>query len=155
MVKGREGEGFLGVNIKARVRFDFRGRPQAYRLFHGAKRATEVAAETRERELALLRNLPLQGIRVLEVDTSPEVYQVSDPVTGEEVGYAPVIIEVEADAIEDLVRFILREEFRKIEVLEPAEILLSHWDAERFLYRMGEEMKQQITVALRRMESGR
>lgn len=155
MVRGREGEGGAYGPLKARVRLDYKGRPQPYKLFVGAKKAVENATEHREREIGLLRNIPLQGIRVLEVDTSPEVYQVSDAVTGEEVAYAPVVIQLEADSIEDLVRFILREEFRKIEVLEPEEILLSHYDAERFLYRMGEELKQILNLAMRRLEAGR
>lgn len=155
MVRGREGDGTAGGPLKARVRLDYQGRSQPYKLFVGAKKAGEVAAENRDREIGLLRNIPLQGIRVLEVDTSPEIYQVADPVTGEDVAFAPVVIQLEADSIEDLVRFILREEFRKIEVLEPEELLLSHYDAERFLYRMGEEMKQLITLAVRRLEAGR
>lgn len=154
---GRSGEGEGGGRgpVKARVRLDYRGRTQPYRLFVGAKRAAEVAAENREREVGLLRNLPLQGIRVLEVDASPEIYEVHDVVAGEDVAYAPVIIDLEADSIEDLVRFILREEFRKIEVLEPEELLLSQHDTERFLYRMGEEMKHLLHLTLRRLEAGR
>lgn len=155
MVRGRESDGVFAGPLKARVRLDYKGRAQPYRLFVGAKKASEAALEHRDRELALLRNIPLQGVRVVEVDTSSEVYQVTDAVTGEEVAYAPVVIQVEADSIEDLVRFILREEFRKIEVLEPEEILLSHYDAERFLYRMGEEMKQLLNLAIRRLEAGR
>ncbi|MDI6871304.1 MAG: hypothetical protein QME79_08105 [Bacillota bacterium] len=154
MVRGREVDGVVAGPLKARVRLDYKGRPQPYRLFVGAKRAAEAAAENREREVSLLRNIPLQGLRVLEVDSSAEVYQVHDVVTGEEVAYAPVTIELEADSIEDLIRFILREEFRKIEVLEPAELLLTHYDAERFLYRMGEELKQQINLVVRRLEAG-
>jgi hypothetical protein len=137
------------------VRLDYKGRSQPYRLFVGAKKAGERAAEIRDRETSLLRNIPLQGLRVREIDASADVYQIQDPISGEEVAYAPVTVELEADSIEDLVRFILREEFRKIEVLEPEEILLSHYDTERFLYRMGEELKQLITQAVRRSEAGR
>ncbi|MGE5552630.1 MAG: hypothetical protein ACM3XZ_01755 [Betaproteobacteria bacterium] len=155
MAKGREGDGIVTGPLKAKVRLDYKGRSQPYKLFVGAKRAAEHAAEIRERETALMRNIPLQGIRVLEIDASGDIYQVQDAVTGEEVAYAPVTIELEADSIEDLVRFILREEFRKIEVLEPQELLLTHYDAERFLYRMGEETKQLITLAIRRLEAGR
>lgn len=154
-MREREAGGALTGPLKARVRLDYRGRTQPYRLFVGAKKASDVALEHREREIGLLRHIPLQGIRVLDVDTTPEVYEVTDAVTGESVAYAPVIVQVEADSIEDLVRFILREEFRKIEVLEPDEIHLTHYDAERFLYRMGEEMKHSINLALRRMEAGR
>lgn len=152
MAKGRDGEGMTGGTVKAKVRFDYRGRAKPYRFLVGSQRADEVAVEIRDREVSLLRNVPLQGLRVLEVDTAADVYVVNDPVSGEDVAYAPVIIVVEADSIEDLVRFILREEFRKIEILEPAEMLVSHLDAERFLYRMGEEMKQVLTMTVRRLE---
>ncbi len=155
VVRERTGEGGMAGPLRAKVRLDYRGRSQPYRLFVGAKRAAEHAAEIRERETALLRNIPLQGIRVREMDSSADVYLVQDAMTGEEVAYAPVTIELEADSIEDLVRFILREEFRKIEVLEPEELLLTHYDTERFLYRMGEEMKQLVNLAIRRSEAGR
>lgn len=153
MAKGRDGDGMNSGPVKARVRFDYRGRPKPYRFLVGSQRAEEVATENRDREVALLRNVPLQGIRVLEVDTAADVYLVNDPVSGEDVAFAPVSITVEADAIEDLVRFILREEFRKIEVLEPDEMLVSHLDAERFLYRMGEEMKHVLNLTVRRLEN--
>ena len=57
------------------------------------------------------------------------------------MAYAPVELTVEADSIEDLVRFAFREEFRKIDILEPKEMLLTHYDAEKMLYQVGEEMR--------------
>jgi hypothetical protein len=35
----------------------------------------------------------------------------------------------------------MREEFRKVEVLEPQQILLTKHDIERFLFKMNEELR--------------
>ena len=45
----------------------------------------------------------------------------------------PPELVVSADSLEDLLRFIIREEFRRIEILEPASILLNNREIERLL----------------------
>ncbi|NMA52567.1 MAG: hypothetical protein GX949_06135, partial [Peptococcaceae bacterium] len=41
-----------------------------------------------------------------------------------------------------IVRFITREDFRKIDILDPASITLSHYELERLLFKVHEEMRE-------------
>jgi len=89
----------------------------------------------------MLRNVPLQGINIEEVDMSADVYTVFDEIVNAQVAYAPVVLTITADSLEDIVRFIAKEEFRKIELLEPDNILMHRTDIERFLFRVSEELR--------------
>ena len=53
---------------------------------------------------------------------SQEIYSVIDEITGRRLCYAPVIITFTADTLEDVVRFIMKEEFRTIEILQPEQM---------------------------------
>jgi len=101
----------------------------------------EIAEQTREQKVALLRNVPVQGIQVDDIIMNDEVYTVYDELRGVSVGYAPVWIEFTADTIEDAVHFIMKEEFRKVEIIEPSQLTLSKLDIERLLFRVNEELK--------------
>jgi len=58
--------------------------------------------------------------------------------------YAPVEMVVEADSLEDLMPLTLREEFRKIKILEPNQLLVSNNEVERFIFRVNEEYRSEI-----------
>lgn len=135
--------------VRARLRFDFKGLSRPAKIFFGFKKAEEVAAENREKQMVALRNVPIQGIAIEQLDGEGEIYTIVDPATGEDVAFAPVELLVHADSIEDLIRFALREEFRKIDILEPKEMFLSHYDAEKMLYQVGEEMRFSRYLAAR------
>ena len=60
---------------------------------------------------------------------------------GEKIAYAPVELTVTADSLEDLFAFVLREEFRKIKILEPEELTLSNFEMERTIFKMGQEYR--------------
>ena len=141
MIMVRNGDKLERGTVRARLRFDFKGTAKQTRLFFGNKSPQEAAAENRQRQLVALENVPIQGISITEIFGDGEIYTIVDPITGEDVAYAPVELTVEADSIEDLVRFAFREEFRKIDILEPKEMLLTHYDAEKMLYQVGEEMR--------------
>ncbi|MCL2766211.1 MAG: hypothetical protein FWD21_00830 [Peptococcaceae bacterium] len=127
--------------ILVKVRLDFRGKGKRNFLFKS--RNTEKAAEdTREHQLALFRNIPVQGAEIIDIDAGNEVYTVFDEITNAEVAYAPLILTIRADSLESLIKFIARDEFRKIEVLDPAEIVLNHNDVERVLYQIYEDIKE-------------
>lgn len=131
-------------NVKARVRFDYRGVRRPNRFLLGSRGPEEVAAEHREREAILLQKVPIQGIRIENIDISADSFRVSDPVTGEETAYAPVQLVVDADSVEDLARFTMRTEFRTIDIIEPAELHLSNRDMGRLLFRVSEEMRSNL-----------
>jgi len=128
-------------DIKARIRLDVKGLAKPGRFFFGGKPTDRVAEEAREQQVTLLRNIPVQGIRIENIDVSMDIYTVLDDLNNQEVAYAPLILEVTADTVEDLVRFVAREDFRKIEVLSPAALTLHRYDLERLIFRFAEELK--------------
>jgi len=73
------GEEKAGSKIRLKIRFDYRGtvRPGRF-LFWGGKSTERVAEETREQQVALLRNVPLQGVTIEEVDLSHDIYRIYD-----------------------------------------------------------------------------
>ncbi|MCL6558712.1 MAG: hypothetical protein K6U74_07875 [Firmicutes bacterium] len=154
MVKGLAGSDLVDKSIAARVRLDFRGVARPGRFLFGGKTTEKAAEEAREQYAAIFRNVPLQGIKVEDINMAYEVYTVSDDATGAEVAYAPLELTVVADGIDDLVRLIFREEFRKIEVLDLDSLVLGRYEIERLFYRIGEEL-QRYRQLLERKYSGR
>ncbi|MGD0153688.1 MAG: hypothetical protein ABSC17_08000 [Thermacetogeniaceae bacterium] len=127
--------------MKVKGRFDYRGEGKQGRVFARGKEGEQVAEEIREQKAILLRNLPIQGVRIEEINTDSEIYTVRDEISGKEVAYAPIEFVLDTDSIEDLIPFLLREEFRKIEVVAPNELVMNKHDVERIIYRIGEEMR--------------
>lgn len=125
--------------LKMRVRFDFVGRGRSGRFF-GGKSDEEQAEELRQHKVSLIRNVPLQGISIDEIDMSHEIYSVYDDITGKSLAFAPVSISFTAVSMEDAIKFTMKEEFRTLEVLEPEEINLSKIEIERLMYKICEEL---------------
>lgn len=145
-MKIRIGDEILTEHIRVRIRLDFRGEPRSGRFFFGGKTKEEMAEQVREQQVALLRNVPLQGVAVEDFDLSMDVYTVSEDVGRKEteVAYAPVIMTLRIDSIDDLVPLLLKQEFRKIEVLNPESIHMHRLDMERLLYRLNQALQQEI-----------
>ena len=80
---------------------------------------------------------------VEDLNQDHDVYVALDD-QDQEVAYAPVEMVVQADSIADLMPLTLREEFRKIKVMEPDALSLSSTDVERFLFRVSEEFRSEI-----------
>lgn len=127
--------------LKLKVRFDYKGWAKQNRFPFKSKSVEEVAEQTRDQQVALLRNVPVQGIRIDDIIMGGEVYTVFDELRGVSIGYAPVWIEFTADSIEDAVHFIMKEEFRKVEIVEPDQLSLSKIEIERLLFKVNEELK--------------
>lgn len=126
--------------LKARIRFDYQVSDVGRRKFFWQRLdLAEIAKEKRAKQVSLLRNLPFQGLSIAELDSDHEVYLVPEGDTHPETAYAPVELIVEADSIEDLMQLTLREEFRKIKVIEPQELFLTNSQVERFLFKVNEE----------------
>ncbi|MGE5415160.1 MAG: hypothetical protein ACM3UZ_00075 [Acidobacteriota bacterium] len=138
--------------LRMRVRFDYKGRLKNNRTFFKSKGVEQVVEQVREHQAALLRNVPVQGIKIEDIDMSCDVYTVYDEFGGSIMGYAPVVITFRADSLEDAVHFIMKEEFRKIEVLEPDNISLSKIDIERLLFKVNEELKSFKAYMEKKME---
>lgn len=139
-MKVRINDEIINKPLHLKIRLDYKGESQN-RFFFGGKTGEKVAEEIREQKVALMRNIPFQGITINDIDMNVETYSVHDEVSGEEVAYAPVNIELMADDIEDIIRFIVKEEFRKIDIIEPQEIILSKQDLERLIFKINEEMR--------------
>jgi len=129
-----------GILIK--VRLDFRGNGKRGRFLFGGKPTGKAAEESREQQIAIFRNVPLQGMQIMDLDVSADVYTVYDDLNNTETAYAPLILTIKADGLENVIRFIARDDFRKIEVLDPAYLSLNHTEIERLLFKVHEEMKE-------------
>jgi hypothetical protein len=146
--------GELGKNekrMRVRARFDYRGEGKQGRVFTKGKEGEQVAEEIREQKAIVLRNLPIQGVHIEEINMDSEIYTVRDELSNREVAYAPIEVVLDTDSIEDLIPFLLRDEFRKIEVIAPSEIVLDKHDVERIIYRIREEMRNYQVFLERRL----
>jgi len=125
--------------LRLRVRFDYVGKGKTGKLFRN-KGSEQLAEEIRQHKVSQIRNVPLQGITIEDIDMSQEVYSVIDEITGRRICYAPVIITFSADTLEDVTRFIMKEEFRTIEILQPEQLEFSRIELERLLLRINDEL---------------
>ncbi len=128
------------ATIRAKIRIDFKGSAKPGKIFKG-KPIEKIAEEIREFNVATFRNIPLKGIKIMDIDIGSEVYVVYDEITNIEVAYAPITLDVISDTLEDLMILVAREDFRKIEVISNHPISLTRIEAERMLYRVAEEIK--------------
>jgi hypothetical protein len=60
---------------------------------------------------------------------------------------------MEADTIEDVIPFLLRDEFRKVEVISPDEVSLDRHEVERIIYKINEELRNYRLYLERRLNS--
>ncbi|MHB1127175.1 MAG: hypothetical protein ACYC2T_09480 [Bacillota bacterium] len=141
MIKAAVGDEILQDTLKLKIRLDYRGENRPGKFFFGGKNIERVAEEVREQRVALLRNVPLQGVTIEDIDVGADIYTVFDETSGVEVAYAPVILTARAESIQDALRLIMREEFRKVEILEPDHIYLNRSEIERLLFSMNEELQ--------------
>jgi len=130
--------------LRVKIRLDFKGQAKPGRFLFGGKQVDKAAEEAREHQVALLRNVPVQGVYIEDIDMSIDVYTVWDDLANAEVAYAPVVLTLVADNIEDVLKFIAREEFRKIDVQEPGRIVLSRNELERLLFKINGEIKNYL-----------
>ena len=136
--------------IKLKVRCDYRGSIKPSRFPFSSKNTERAAEEAREQQITLLRNVPMQGLQVEDVDLSFPIYHLFDDQLGLEVAFAPAEIIVKADSLEEVLPFIIREEFRKVDVLEPEGFSLSGYQLERLLFRLNSQVRSLIHTLQRR-----
>lgn len=107
----------------------------------------------RQHKIALIRNVPVQGIHIEDIDMTQEVYTIFDEASGKPTAYAPVNITFSADALEDAVKFIMKEEFRTVELLEPSELHMMRLDVERLLLKVSEGLHSYRAYLEKKMDS--
>ncbi|WP_088226580.1 hypothetical protein [Desulfosporosinus sp. FKB] len=145
-MKIRIGEELLTEHVRVRIRLDFRGEAHSGRFFFGSKSKEQVAEATREQQVAVLRNVPLQGIMIEDVDLSLDVYTVTEG-SGrrtQESAFAPIILTLRVENLDDLLPLLIKPEFRKIEFLSPESISLHRLDMERLLFRLSQSFQQEL-----------
>jgi len=128
--------------IRIKVRFDYRGTPRPNRFFFGGKKTEEAAEEIRDYRAELWRNVPLQGVRVEDVQVYDIYTIIEDEQEGDKIAYAPLELILSVDTLEDCLYVIAREEFRTLEVLEPTSITLTSRNLEKILFKFTEIVKQ-------------
>lgn len=126
--------------LRVKVRFDYVGNGKTKRALFGGKGLEESAEGLRQHKVSVLRNIPIQGITIEDIDMSQEIYSVYDEINARAIAYAPVIITFVADSLEDVLKFTAKEELRVVQILEPDEIRLSSIEMERLLIRVNEEL---------------
>ncbi len=141
MLRIKKGDSWEFSPIKAQIRLDFRGEESRQSFFFGKDKPETAAESLRERQVATIRNLPWQGITLETLNTDYEIYTIISPDRNGKIAYAPVELTVTADSLEDLLAFVLRDEFRKIKILEPEELTLSNFDVERAIFKMGQKYR--------------
>lgn len=123
--------------FKIRVRFDYRGLPRPARFFFGGRGAKEVAEDLRQQQANMWRNIPIQGVQIEDIEFFA-LYTVYDEVEEADAAFAPAEIRATVDSLEDLLRFVSRAEFRRVEFIEPHQICLTNRDLERLFFKFGE-----------------
>ncbi len=131
------------VKIKIRVRFDYCGLPRPARFFFGGRGAKEVAEEIRQQQANMWRHVPIQGVHIEDIEFF-ELYTVFDEVEETHAVYAPVELRATIDSLEDLLRFVIRDEFRRVEFIEPEQLNLINRDLERLFFKFGEALQQRL-----------
>ena len=129
-------EEMVTEKFRVRIRLDFRAEEKSGRFLFGGKTNEAMAEAVREQQMNLLKNVPLQGITLQDFDNSMKVYLVADEINrrSRESADAPLIITLKADNIEDILPFLLKPEFRKIEILGPENTNLTKQEMERLLF---------------------
>lgn len=141
MVRMKINENVIVNSIRVKVRFDFKGAIKTGRFFFGGKPSEKIALENRAQKADYWRNIPVQGICIEDVNIDLPLYAIYDEAQDDVVAFAPMEVTLSADSIEDIVGFIMREEFRKIAILAPDHLRVSRCDAERLFFRMNETMR--------------
>lgn len=127
--------------IKVKIRFDYKGLPRPAKFFFGGKSSRERAEELRDQQSAAWRNIPLQGVRVENIEFI-ELYSVYDDIEEAMLTFAPMELTVTIDSLEECLRFACRDEFRRMEILEPSSLNLESKDLEKIFYQFNVTLQQ-------------
>jgi hypothetical protein len=136
-----------------RVRFDYVAEGKPSRRLFASKGGDEQAEELRQHKIALIRNVPVQGINIEEIDMSKEIYSIFDEYTNRLSSCAPVIITFAVESLEDAIKFVMKDEFRTIEILEPAQIDLGRIEMERVFSKINEGLQAYRSTLEKKMNN--
>ena len=130
----------IALKIRVKIRLDFRGTGKPIRFFPGRKSIERIAEENREQQAAIFRNVPIQGVFIEDINMGIDAYTVYDDILNTEVAYAPLELLISTNSLKDIFRFITRDDFRKIDIIDPSIIMFTRYDIEKLLYKVNEEI---------------
>lgn len=130
----------IALKIKVRIRLDFRATSKPIRFSFSKKSIVRLAEENREQQAAILRNVPIQGVFIEDINMGIDAYTVYDDILNTEVAYAPLELLISTNSLKDIFRFITRDDFRKIDIIDPSIIMFTRYDIEKLLYKVNEEI---------------
>lgn len=139
------------VQLKLKIRFDYKGKQKQAKFFWGGKNPDDASHEAREQYVSMWRNIPMQGIDVEKIDLG-EIYQVYDEEIEENISYAPLEIIVRADSLEELLPFVVKEEFRRVDVIEPESLTLSGKGIEKLVFKINKQFKEELHQKLKEIK---
>lgn len=124
--------------LRIRIRLDYRAEEKYGHFLFGNKSSSKMAEEMREQQIYLLKNVPLQGVTIENYDTGLDIYTVLEDYNRKkkEAAYAPLLLDIQADSVEDIFPLLLKPEFRKIELLSPENLNINRNSLERLLYQI-------------------
>lgn len=153
MVRTKLGNDIVPTSLKFKIRLDFKGMTKPGRLFFGGRNSEKAALDAREQQLGLMRNVPVQGLNIDDIDMGYDTYVVYDDIINADIVYAPAVISITAETTEDLLPFIVREEFRTIEILSPDNMILTKMEVERLMFRLSEEITKLLLKVERKINN--
>lgn len=153
MIRTKVGTDIMPSNLKFKIRLDYKGVTKPGRLFFGGRNSEKAAIDIREQQIGMFRNVPVQGLNITDFDLGIEVYTVYDDVVNADISYAPVVVTLSAETMEDLLPFVVRPEFRTIEICAPDNVILTKLEIERLMFRLNEEVNKLFIKLERKMNS--
>ncbi|MDA8337467.1 MAG: hypothetical protein M0Z41_21185 [Peptococcaceae bacterium] len=123
--------------IRVRLRLDIKENKRKTRLSRSS--VEKRVGYRRDEQVISLQYNAFQGVEIEDIDSSGDVYLVDDQQTKTETAYAPLTIVMKITSLHDALPFIIRDDFRKIEVLEPADYWVNGREIETLFFRMSEE----------------
>lgn len=146
MIKVKINDETQSRKLRLKIRLDFRAEEQSGRFFFGAKTCETMAQTLREHQVSMFKHVPFQGVIFEDFDPSMDIYVVNegDPRRTKQAAYAPLWITMRIEHIEDVFPFLIKPEFKKLEVLDPQNITMQKIELERLLFMMFKSFRREI-----------
>ena len=138
--------------FKVKIRLDYMSF-KSNKGFFSRKNIEDAAEELRQNKVASLRNVPMQGVTIEDIEMNLEVFTLVDEVTGRIKAFAPVNIVLVADSLEDIIPLVMLDEFRTVQVLAPEEINFTHLHIEKLLFAINGELSGYRSRIERKLEN--
>lgn len=146
VLKVKINENTLKNMYRFRIRLDFRAEGKTGHFFFGSKSCVEVAKDVRDEQVSLYQNASYSGLSFQDFDTSLDIYLVKEDIRRkkQEAAYAPLLMTVTADHLEDISTLLWKPELKKIDILGPDNIHLEKSEIESLINRISKDFQQEV-----------